>query len=204
MEYGKSLYSTFMYGTFVAPEPVDVEPVDMLQYLPPHFHKVWDFVKIMESQGYEFGLLRYYEESVLDQFFVQTATWGLALWEEEFGIRVEPAKPTQWRREQILAKIRGTGTVTKEMIKNTAEAFSGGEVDVIEYPEEYRFVVKFIGVRGIPPNMAGFIEALEQIKPAHLAYDFEYTYVTWGMLSNQTWDEIGTMTWDELKAYEGA
>ena len=174
MEYGKSLYSTFMYGTFAAPEPVDVEPVDMLQYLPPHFHGVWDFVKIMESQGYE------------------------------FGSRVDPAKPTQWRREQILAKIRGTGTVTKEMIKNTAEAFSGGEVDVIEYPEEYRFVVKFIGVRGIPPNMAGFIEALEQIKPAHLAYDFEYTYVTWGMLSSQTWSEIGTMTWDELKAYEGA
>ncbi|GAD14194.1 hypothetical protein GBL_2411 [Geobacillus kaustophilus GBlys] len=91
------------------------------------------------------------------------------------------------------------------MIQNAAAAFSGGEVEVIEYPSEYRFEVKFIGVKGIPPNMAGFIDMLEQIKPAHLAYSFKYTYTVWDAVKSLTWAQVNTKTWNELKVYdEGA
>jgi len=141
---------------------------------------------------------------VLDQYFVSTATWGLDLWETELGMSVDPTKPVQSRREQINAKLRGTGTTTRQMLIDTAAAFSGGEVDVIEYPAEYRFVVKFVGILGIPPNMSGFIQMLEQIKPAHLTYSFEYTYTTWANLLSLTWGGAASKTWNQLRTYGGA
>jgi hypothetical protein len=174
-----------------------------MSYLPEFYQQIRDFREMMNTEGEEIGQLWYENDDVLKQFYVSTATWGLSLWESELGMTIDPTKPIERRREQILAKIRGAGTTTKQMIKNVAAAFSGGEVDVIEYPSEYRFVVKFIGVKGIPPNMSGFIAMLEQIKPAHLAYSFEYTYTTWDMLKSLTWEAAGTKTWDDLKRYNG-
>jgi hypothetical protein len=174
-----------------------------MSYLPEFYQQIRDFREMMKTAGEEIGLLWNENDSVLKQFFVSTATWGLDLWESELGLATDSTKPVERRREIILAKLRGAGTTTKQMIKTAAAAFSGGEVDVIEFPLEHRFVVKFIGVKGIPPNMPGFIAMLEQIKPAHLVYSFEYTYTTWDMLKSLTWAVAGTKTWDELKRYDG-
>jgi hypothetical protein len=100
-------------------------------------------------------------------------------------------------------KLRGSGTVTKEYIKAVATAFSGGEVAVIEYPKEYRFEIKFVGVLGIPPNMAGFLATLNDIKPAHLGYEISYTYTVWNMLLPLNWYTAGTRTWSQLRVYGG-
>lgn len=202
--YGQVLYGTAPFGADVQGDPPSAQPVDLLQYLPDYYRSIRDFRELMGTEGEEIGRIWYEIENVLKQFYVSVAEWGLSLWESELGLPIDPSKPVERRREQILAKLRGTGTATKQMIIHAAAAFSGGEVDVIEYPSEYRFVVKFIGVKGIPPNMPGFISMLEQIKPAHLAYSFEYTYTTWSMLTGLTWADAGTRTWNELKVYEGA
>ncbi|AEV17650.1 hypothetical protein GTCCBUS3UF5_3240 [Geobacillus thermoleovorans CCB_US3_UF5] len=179
--------------------------VDLFQYLPDYYHGIREFQQIMNTEGEELGRLETYVDQLLEQFSVSTATWGLSLWELKLGLEVDPTKPIEWRRERIKAKLRGSGTTTKQMIQNAAAAFSGGEVEVIEYPSEYRFEVKFIGVKGIPPNMAGFIDMLEQIKPAHLAYSFKYTYTVWDAVKSLTWAQVNTKTWNELKVYdEGA
>jgi hypothetical protein len=51
--------------------------------------------------------------------------------------------------------------------------------------------------------MAGLINAIEEIKPAHLAYSFKYTYTTWGALDGLTWGAANQKSWGELKIYEG-
>jgi len=201
--YGKLLYGSSLYAENGDSKQSENRSVDLMSYLPEFYQQIRDFREMMNTEGEEIGQLWYENDDVLKQFYVSTATWGLSLWESELGMTIDPTKPIERRREQILAKIRGAGTTTKQMIKNVAAAFSGGEVDVIEYPSEYRFVVKFIGVKGIPPNMSGFIAMLEQIKPAHLAYSFEYTYTTWDMLKSLTWEAAGTKTWDDLKRYNG-
>jgi len=201
--YGKLLYGSSLYAENGDSKQSENRSVDLMSYLPEFYQQIRDFREMMKTAGEEIGLLWNENDSVLKQFFVSTATWGLDLWESELGLATDSTKPVERRREIILAKLRSAGTTTKQMIKTAAAAFSGGEVDVIEYPSEYRFVVKFIGVRGIPPNMPGFIAMLEQIKPAHLAYSFEYTYTTWDMLKSLTWAVAGTKTWDELKRYDG-
>jgi uncharacterized protein YmfQ (DUF2313 family) len=144
----------------------------------------------------------YFLNDFLKQFLTPTtATWGLAFWEQGLGLKTDISKSYEERREIIMSRLRGIGTIGRDVIKRAAEAFSGGDVDVIEYPAEHRFVVKFVGTLGVPKNMVSFIEMIEDLKPAHLAYSFEYTFTWWDMLKELTWAQAGTMTWSQLKEY---
>lgn len=176
--------------------------MELLKYLPPFYADLKDMVDIQSSQGIEIEMQRAAITDLLNQFFVNTATWGLDIWERELGIATSTGA-NERRREVIMAKLRGAGTTTKEMIRSVASAFSGGDVEVMEYPGEYRFVVKFTGVLGIPPNMDGLVTAIDEIKPAHLAYSFTYKYTTWSMLQGLTWQQVGGKTWGELRTYGG-
>jgi hypothetical protein len=72
---------------------------------------------------------------------------------------------------------------------------------VEEVPGEYRFIIRFIGILGIPPNMAGLIQIIEEIKPAHLAYEFAYMYTFWDSLNTISWNTAGTGTWNDLRTF---
>ncbi|MDF2570491.1 MAG: hypothetical protein K0R55_2095 [Sporomusa sp.] len=110
----------------------------------------------------------------IDECFVNTAATLLSRYEKIYGLAVDVSKSDEFRRERIRAKIRGIGTVTKQMIIDTAASYSNGEVEVIEDPENYSFKIKFVGTMGIPANMADLTLTIEEIKPAHLAFSFEY------------------------------
>lgn len=202
--YGQIWYGDINIVDEDLPEPITppggIVP-DLMAYLPLYYSKTGVMAKIQQVLAEEIGLIKYSLSDAFAQFFVDTATWGLALWEEFLGIKTDKSKPIEHRRSVIKAKIRGSGTTTKEMIKRVAMAYSGGEVDIIEYPEEYRFVVKFIGVRGIPPNMPDLTNTIEQIKPAHLAFSYIYTFMIWGETKGYTWGSVKDKTWYDLKNY---
>lgn len=146
------------------------------------------------------------KEDLLAQLDVQTATWGLALWERALGIKTDASKPLPFRRSRIESKLRSQGVTTKIMLKNVAESFSNGVVDVIEHSAQYLFDIKFVGTLGIPPNMGDLSAAIEEIKPAHLACRYIYTFITWDQMESyhHTWDEWDALnlTWDELEIYK--
>ena len=50
--------------------------------------------------------------------------------------------------------------------------------------------------------MHGFVTMLETIKPAHLAYDFEYRFTTWQEAVNYTWEEAQRYSWEEFRILE--
>ncbi len=205
MTYGKQLYVDYLYGDGSADtdQPEFTIP-DLMRYLPLYYQESREMLKLQEILAKDIGVLRYYAiPDLLQQLFIKTATWGLDYWEHELGLVTDRGNSYIRRREIIQAKLRGSGTSTKERIKSVAIAFSGGEVDVIEYPAEYRFEVKFIGVLGIPPNMAGFLAMLDEIKPAHLGYSISYTYTVWNMLLPLKWNGAGTRTWAQLRTYGG-
>lgn len=138
-------------------------------------------------------------EETVDQCFIDTATYLLSRYEKVYGLDVDVTKSDEFRRERIRAKVRGTGTVTKQMIAQVARSYSNGEVAVIENNANCSFVVKFIGTKGIPANMADLTLTIEEIKPAHLSFTFEYTYNTWNDILHMTWEEAGSFTWDQLR-----
>jgi len=170
----------------------------MLDNMPQYYLTSIVMRTIWDAQGREIDQLYQALDEVLKQFFVSTATWGLELWEQFLGLPIDKTKPEQFRRERITAKLRGYGTITKEVIKNVASAFANGEVEVIEYPSEYKFVVKFVE-KGIPPNMSDLTKTIEEIKPAHLNYEYQYTYNVWKFLTSKVWNDLAHYTWDQVR-----
>lgn len=198
--YGKDYYGLVQYAQEKIYEDIpDEYYVNLAQYAPQFLARVKEIQEIYAAQGYEMGILQYCVDDMRRQFFIQTATWGLANWENVFGITTNMALSYEDRREILLAKIRGQSTTTKEMIISTAATFSGGEVDIVEDCGNNRFIIRFIGIKGIPRNMNAFIEMLEEIKPAHLAYTFEYRYTTWNGIKSLDWNAVKLKTWDEIK-----
>ncbi|MGG1635011.1 putative phage tail protein [Paenibacillus sp. NRS-1760] len=204
MSYSLALFGEQTYGEDRddGEEALHTE-IDLMKYLPPYYYEVVEMLAIQSKLGGELGEQAEAIETALDQYFVHSATWGLTRWENVLGLKSDSSLPDARRRESIFAKLRGAGTTTKVKIIQTAIAFSGGEVNVVEYPAESRFEVVFVGTKGIPPNMAGFIQMLEDIKPAHLAFALKYTYTVWNQIGTMTWKQARGKTWSELRVYEG-
>lgn len=166
----------------------------------PDFYFTSEEVKAIQG-GIEVEIkgLQAAQEDLLNQLFVDTATWGLKYWERYVGLQVDISKPYDFRRSRIKSRLRGKGTTTIQMIKNVAESFSNGEVDIIEDYANYSFIIKFVGTRGIPPNMNDLKNTIEEIKPAHLGFVYEFTYTVWNEVKALTWGQIKTGTWEDLK-----
>lgn len=167
-------------------------------YIPPYLLKSSIFQKLYENQQNEIDDINLDIEDLLNQCFVSSATWGLKYWEEELGLSIINFDTYENRRSRIKAKLRGVGTTTVAMIKNVAESFQNGEVNVIEDNTNYSFTIKFIDTKGIPPNIQDIYRAIELIKPAHLGVSYEFRYTTWSELSNYEQRDISKYTWGGL------
>lgn len=199
MSYSKNLYGEASYGSTQESMRDEIIEVDLMKYLPTYWHEIEQMKVLQEILGKNLAEVIAFKQDLFNQMFIETATWGLSRWEKIFDLPTEIEKNYSFRRERIKAKIRGSGTTTKQLIINIASAFSNGEVEVIEYPNEYRFVVKFVGVKGVPANMKDLTSSIEEVKPAHLAFTFEYTYNYWNNLKAYTWSALSIHTWDKVK-----
>ena len=206
MYYGLSKYGIANYAESI-PTEEDISKdyqADLSKYVPKFIYNGKIFHETYKAQEYELGILYWEIDDILKQHFIDTATWGLTYWEKEYGIPTNLNHSYEERREVVKAKKRGKGTCTKSLIKNVAEAFSGGECKVIENTAPYTFTIQFVSVKGIPKNLDGLRNAIDDIKPAHLIFDFKYTYTSWGYLDskNLSWQNAEALTWEELEIYE--
>jgi hypothetical protein len=181
----------------------------MLEYAPQFLQNSRVYQSIIDAGGKEFDTQRAATEDILKQFYVETATeWGLALWEQMLGLPTVAGKPDSERRSKILSKLRGIGTVTVNFLKNIASSYDNGTIELEDHPENYSFIIRFVDVRGIPPNLADLQEAIEEVKPAHLAVVYEQKYLTWAELDsmNLTWEQLDAMhlTWEQLAVLDPA
>ncbi|MFM9276469.1 YmfQ family protein [Paenibacillus jiagnxiensis] len=150
---------------------------ELFSYLPGYYSTSRIMGSMMDAQGGEMDLLYAALNETVDQFFVSTATWGLERWESELGISTDLTKPIEQRRAVVESKLRGAGSFTGRLVKNVAEAYDGGTVDVTFQPQEWSFTVKFVDTIGIPPNLEDLKAVIEEIKPAHLAVEYEFSYL---------------------------
>ena len=137
-------------------------------------------------------------ENTLNQFYVDSATFGLDKWEKMLGIS-KNNNDIQTRRENIKAKMRSRGTTTVSVIKNICEAYSNGIVEVIVNYSEYSFIIDFVGTIGIPNAFAELDKVIEEIKPCHLAHSYKFNYNTHKDLSNYTHEYLANYTHDEVR-----
>ncbi|WP_050698657.1 YmfQ family protein [Anaeromassilibacillus senegalensis] len=166
--------------------------------VPPDYLKSPETCATLDAMNPEAVALWEAHESLLDQLFVSTATWGLDFWEKLYGIETDISKPYDFRRSRVISKIRSKGTATIAMIKNAAESFVNGDVEIIEHPENYSFEVKFSSL-GIPPNLEDLTATIEDIKPAHLAFSYIYNFLTHAGVSAYTHGQLHAYTHDQIR-----
>ncbi|SDJ92933.1 putative phage tail protein [Paenibacillus naphthalenovorans] len=178
---------------------------EMLGELPDYYEPILEMRVIVQAEGAKFDQLQADIEDQLNQRFVGTATWDLPNWEEELGIVPRAGQPIEQRRAVVQSKIRGYGKFSGRLLKNVAEAYDNGTVDVSFDPPTSTFTVRFVSTRGIPPNLNNIQEAIREIVPAYLVVSFEFTYLTWDELDSKafTWDMFDAQgfTWDSLEVY---
>ncbi|MCR8645592.1 YmfQ family protein [Paenibacillus sp. N1-5-1-14] len=151
------------------------------------------------SQADQLGQLREATDDTLNQFFIDSATWGLANWERFVGLPTDLTKPLDQRRSVVKSKIRGIGTVNVELIKGVAESFDNGEVVVDEDFTKCLIRVEFVGKYGIPPNIEDLKLALREIIPAHLHLDYKFKFTTHAELKGFTYRELAKYTHHQIR-----
>lgn len=174
----------------------------LMSYLPNYYATSKVITDITNTQDLELKEFSDQIVKTLNQFFIDTSDFTLERWEKELGLPINNNKLEEYRRSVIKSKIRGHGTVTIKLIKNIAESYSNGEVEIIEDNPNYSFTIKFVGTKGLPPNLDDLKETIEEIKPAHLGVEYKYTYTTWGEIKKLPWKDIKISTWKEVKTRE--
>lgn len=148
------------------------------KYLPFFLLNNKELVEILKVTNLEIENIDNLICDLYKQCFIKTATWGLKFWEESLDIQTDINKSYEERRSVILAKLRGQGTTTKRMIQNVVESFVDGIVEVIEKNEEYSFQINIESRKGFPGKLDSLYDAIDEIKPAHLATKYNLKSTT--------------------------
>ncbi|WP_107612588.1 putative phage tail protein [Clostridioides difficile] len=129
--------------------------------------------KIQNAYDIELETLRETYDDTFDQFFVDTATWGLDYWENILSIKNRFDLSIEDRRSNIKAKMRGKGTTTIEVIKAIGEAYTKTNVDVEVFSNLFSFTLSFITNNCSYNTILELDKKIEEIKPCHLEHKFE-------------------------------
>jgi hypothetical protein len=160
------------------------------------------YQQIFQSEEIQFSSMDAAIEDIKLQLSIDSATWGLDIYEKELGIKTDLNKPLNDRRSLVKSKLRGSGKADAVQIKVVADAYTDGNV-VVSF--NGHIVVRFTSQYGIPPNLDDLKSVLEEVKPAHLPIEYEFVYRTWDEQDSYgwTWDQLDSlnMTWDTFDSY---
>lgn len=172
--------------------------MELINYVPPFISQSSIFLPLYNAEQTEINTVNSDSTDLSNQCFVNSASWALDQWESFLGISINENLDVNYRRSNILAKIRGRSTATTALLQNVANSYENGTVQVIEHSSTYTIEVKFISDYGIPPNLSDLQKALTAVIPAHLALIYTYLYTTWGKAQTVTWNTVKTGTWNDL------
>ena len=161
------------------------------RYLPTFIAKGNIIKDIYESQQAEVDLINNNIQDLINNLFVETATWSLEKWEKKYNIPIDLDDTLENRRSRILARMVSKGQpFTKETIEAIANQFTNGEVEVIEHLENDYFTVKFVSIMGIPPKIQDVYDAINEIKASWLDVEYEFKYNILKDLTSYTLQEF--------------
>lgn len=167
---------------------------DMHDYVPRYYEEMPVATNILDRDAEEIAKINAGINEVLAQFFIETATWGLARWERIFGITPDTTKTFAQRREILLGRLRGVGAVTAELIDNVASAYANGDVEVANRAADYTIVITFVSQYGVPAQINELKAAVRDITPAHMAIEYVFRFYTYAEL------KAGGRTYGDIKA----
>jgi Uncharacterised protein conserved in bacteria (DUF2313) len=168
---------------------------------PSFYENCNTMIVLWDAEDKEVSSLQTSLESMINQAFIGTTDQEISRWEKIYGLPIRPSIPLEDRISTVKAKMRGIGVVNAAQIKRTADAFTNGDVDVIEKSSTYEVEIKFVSIKGIPPSIDDTKKAISAIIPAHIKVTYTFAYLVWNELENSilSFDSLETYTWDSLE-----
>lgn len=145
----------------------------LIDRYPAFYRNCPEFRDIQEALEPEVLAVRSATDDFAAQLNVETATWGLSLWERTLGLAAGGDGDLESRRGRIRARLRGAGVTTAATVRTVAESFFSGEAEVTEHPGQFLAELRFLWEGGRPPDLENVTAALREILPAHLAVAYE-------------------------------
>lgn len=148
--------------------------VNISRYLPEFLTKDVEMKGVLDTSSEEHERMRLALNDLFNQFFVSTATWGLARWERILALKPKATDDFEQRRNRILLKLQSHQTSTAAFMAEMCRRYCtpGSEVSIEEHNPQNAFdiVIK----NGAIAYLEDLAEAVETYKPAHLAYYFRF------------------------------
>lgn len=146
----------------------------MFDYIPGYFKETKLFKALLDTELVQFDKVDALIADCINQLYVDTATWGLSLWERDYELEYNPELTIEQRRSRVKAKIRGTGKVTGGLIKRVASSFNDDQGEVTF---DGKINIELTRKTTNALSLKDLQEALEEIIPAHLDYTLAVKYV---------------------------
>ena len=142
----------------------------LMEYLLEKYGRSPETAAIQEALQPEVDALWTARDWLLEQLNPRTASGkGLKLWEDAMGVRPAAGDGLDQRRGRVIAKLRGMGVVTAELLKAVVESFPVSDVEVTECPRDNWVDLRYSAAGMLPPpDAAGIINAILEILPAHI------------------------------------
>lgn len=166
---------------------MDLQLIDML---PDYYKENETMLKLQEIFTKRAKELREFLLKEFSQIFPTLTTSGLSRWEKILDIKSDISIDLKSRRERICSKLLSNETTTIDVIKAIIKVFTNGDVEIIEENELYHFKVKFTNIIGRPKRLESVRNAIEELKPAHLSYEFIFLYNAHKDLKRFTFKEL--------------
>lgn len=172
---------------------------ELKSYLPKYLSEIEPLKSIYETEGKLLNELTYCLEDSLNQYFVDTATWGLEAWEKFVGVLTDKSKSLEDRRGLVKMKLRGQGKVTADYIEKTFSEYSNGDVKVLEDFSDNIIKIQFTSLIGVPKNLSTFEASLDEIFPSHLPYKFVFKFLSLNLLEAMSLNDLESQTLDKFE-----
>lgn len=151
--------------------------MQLKDYIPSVIYEEKTLNKIYKIQQEKLDGVNVDIQDLVNQFFIETSTWSLPLWEEEYGVKSKVDDTLENRRSRVLAKKRGTGTTTVPTVKNICNAFVD-KTTVVEHSSQYYFELLLESYSGFHNFLEDLMEIIEELKPAHLGVTYHLMATT--------------------------
>ncbi len=149
------------------------QPADLSRYLPKFLLSDANFKAVLNACTYEHEKYRLLLDDLSNQFYVDTATWGLTDWERILALKPSPTDDYEKRRKRILLYLQSHQISTVEYLEKLADRYiTNGTTHITEHNREsfFNIFIDNADLKNLRVDRAGLHEAMDLYKPAHLDY----------------------------------
>ena len=80
------------------------------------------------------------------------------------------------------------------MLENLTDSYINGQSEVTELPRQHKVKIRFNGEYGVPTNLASLTDALLEVLPSHVVYEYLYRYLLVREVHGMTINELQSHT----------